>query len=74
MADLIKVVADNGVSIFCVVAFVYYIFADKKESNQLFYSINESLKSMNDTQVKMQVNLQQLTDRIEKIEKNKGSD
>ena len=36
MEDLIKVLTDNGVAIFCVVMFVYYIFTDKKESNELF--------------------------------------
>lgn len=71
METLLKVLTDNGVAIFCVVAFVYYIFTDKKESNQLFYSINDSLKQMNETQIKMQLSLTQLNERIDKIEKGK---
>ena len=71
MENIIKVLVDNGIAVACFLAFIYFIFVDKKESNNLFYSTNEVLKQINDTLVKMQVNLQQLNDRVEKLEKEK---
>ena len=71
MQDIIKLVVDNGIAVACFIAFIYFIFVDKKESNDLFHSTNEVLKSINDTLIKMQVNLQQLNDRVEKLEKGK---
>ncbi len=70
MEELIKVLTDNGVAIFCVVMFVYYIFTDKKESNELFKSQNDTLKEISNTQVKMLTSLEQLNMRVEKLEKN----
>ena len=71
MEEIIKVVVDNGIAVACFIAFIYFIFVDKKESNDLFHSTNEVLKQINDTLVKMQVNLQQLNDRVDKLEKGK---
>lgn len=71
MEEIIKVVVDNGVAVACFIAFIYFIFADKKESNELFAKTNDVLKQINETLVKMQLNLQQLNDRIEKLEKIK---
>ena len=71
MAEIIKLVVDNGIAVACFIAFIYFIFVDKKESNELYKSHNEILKEINDTLVKMQVNLQQLNDRVEKIENKK---
>lgn len=70
MEDLIKVLTDNGVAIFCVVMFVYYIFTDKKESNELFKNQNDILKEISNTQVKMLTSLEQLNMRVEKLEKS----
>lgn len=70
MEELIKILTDNGVAIFCVVMFVYYIFTDKKESNELFKSQNDTLKEISNTQVKMLTSLEQLNMRVEKLEKN----
>ena len=69
MQDIIKLVVDNGIAVACFIAFIYFIFIDKKESNDLFRSTNEVLKQINETLVKMQVNLQQLNDRVDKLEK-----
>lgn len=69
MQDIIKLVVDNGIAVACFIAFIYFIFVDKKESNDLFHSTNEVLKQINETLVKMQVNLQQLNDRVDKLEK-----
>ena len=70
MEELIKDLTDNGVAIFCVVMFVYYIFTDKKESNELFKSQNDTLKEISNTQVKLLTSLEQLNMRVEKLEKN----
>ena len=70
MDEFIKVLTDNGVAIFCVVMFVYYIFTDKKESNELFKSQNDTLKEISNTQVKMLTSLEQLNMRVEKLEKS----
>ena len=69
MEELIKVLTDNGVAIFCVVMFIYYIFTDKKESNELFKNQNDTLKEISNTQVKMLTSLEQLNMRVEKLEK-----
>lgn len=69
LQDIIKLVVDNGIAVACFIAFIYFIFIDKKESNDLFRSTNEVLKQINETLVKMQVNLQQLNDRVDKLEK-----
>ena len=70
MEELIKVLTDIVLAIFCVVMFVYYIFTDKKESNELFKSQNDTLKEISNTQVKMLTSLEQLNMRVEKLEKN----
>jgi hypothetical protein len=70
MEELLKVLTDNGVAIFCVVMFVYYIFTDKKESNELFKNQNDTLKEISNTQVKMLTSLEQLNMRVEKLEKS----
>ena len=70
MQDIIKLVVDNGIAVACFIAFIYFIFVDKKESNDLFHATNEVLKNINETLVKMQLNLQQLNDRVEKLEKS----
>lgn len=71
MQEMIKLIVDNGVAIFCVCAFVYYIFTDKKESNELFKEQNETLKEISKTQIEMQVSLQQFNARLERLEKEK---
>ena len=69
MEEIIKLVVDNGIAVACFISFIYCLFVDKKESNELFKSTNDVLKQINDTLIKMQLNLQQLNDRVEKIEK-----
>lgn len=71
MEEIIKLVVDNGIAVACFIAFIYFIFVDKKESNELFKTTNNVLKEINDTLVKMQLNLQQLNDRVDKIENKK---
>ena len=38
--QIIKLVVDNGIAVACFIAFIYFIFADKKESNELFSKNN----------------------------------
>ena len=71
MEELIKILVDNGVAIFCVVAFIYYIFTDNKESNELFKEQNNTLKEISKTQIEMQSSLQQFNTRLERLEKEK---
>lgn len=71
MEEIIKLVVDNGIAVACFIAFIYFIFVDKKESNELFKTTNNVLKEINDTLIKMQLNLQQLNDRVDKIENKK---
>ena len=71
MEELIKILVDNGVAIFCVVAFIYYIFTDKTESNELFKEQNNTLKEISKTQIEMQSSLQQFNTRLERLEKEK---
>ena len=69
MEQIIKLVVDNGIAVACFIAFIYFIFSDKKESNELYKEQNGILKEISQTQIKMQVSLQQLNDRVEKLEK-----
>ena len=74
MENIIKLVVDNGIAVACFIAFIYFIFVDKKESNLLFQSINVTLGKINETQVEMRIILQQLSDRIAILENNKKKD
>ena len=74
MEQIIKLVVDNGIAVACFIAFIYFIFADKKESNVLFSKNNEVLTKINETLVEIKLNLQQLNDRVEKIEKERRDD
>ena len=71
MEEIVKVVVDNGIAVACFLAFIYFIFVDKKESNELFKEQNATLKEISKTQIEMQVSLRQLHDRVEKLEKDK---
>lgn len=75
MEEIIKLVVDNGIAVACFIAFIYFIFNDKKESNLLFQNNNEILKKVNDTLVEIKLNLQQLNDRVAVLEtKHKKED
>lgn len=70
MEEIVKVLVDNGVSVGCFLAFIYFIFVDKKEANDISKNTITALNNINDTLIKMQLNLQQLNDRVEKLEKD----
>lgn len=69
--QIIKLVVDNGIAVACFIAFLYFIFVDKKESNDLFKEQNNTLKEISKTQTQMQVTLQQLNERVDKLENKK---
>ena len=71
MEQIIKLVVDNGIAVACFIAFLYFIFVDKKESNDLFKEQNNTLKEISKTQTQMQVTLQQLNERVDKLENKK---
>ena len=71
MEQIIKLAVDNGIAISCFIAFLYFIFVDKKESNELFKEQNNTLKEISKTQTQMQVTLQQLNERVDKLESKK---
>ena len=70
MEEIVKVLVDNGVSVGCFLAFIYFIFVDKQEANDISKNTITALNNINDTLIKMQLNLQQLNDRVEKLEKD----
>ena len=71
MEEFIKLVVDNGIAVACFIAFIYFIFVDKKESNELFKEQNNTLKEISKTQTEMHITLKQLNDRVEKLEQEK---
>ena len=71
MEEIIKLVVDNGIAVACFIAFIYFIFVDKKESNELFKEQNNTLKEISKTQTEMHITLKQLNDRVEKLEQEK---
>lgn len=71
MEQIIKLVVDNGIAVACFIAFIYFIFVDKKESNELFKEQNNTLKEISKTQTEMQITLKQLNERVDRLEKEK---
>ena len=71
MEEIIKLVVDNGIAVACFIAFIYFIFVDKKESNELFKEQNNTLKEISKTQTEMQITLKQLNERVDRLEKEK---
>ena len=46
MEDLIKIIADNGISIVCVGFMIYYILTAQKETNNLLFEISKTLTAI----------------------------
>lgn len=70
MEELIKVIVDNGLGIGSFIALLYFIFTYVK-------SLNETMTTISNTMVQMQINMATMTDRIDKIEEKingKGSE
>lgn len=61
MEELFKLVVDNGLGIGSFIALLYFIFTYVK-------SLNETMTSISNTMIQMQINMEKMTDRIDKIE------
>lgn len=61
MQELIRAVVDNGLGIGSFIALLYFIFTYVK-------SLNETMIKISNTMVQMQINMEKMTDRIDKIE------
>lgn len=61
MEEIIKVCVENGLGIASFIALLYFIFTYVKE-------LNETMTRISNTMIQMQINMEKMTDRIDKIE------
>ena len=61
MEEIIKVVSDNGLGIASFIVLIYFVFTYVKD-------INETMGKISTTMVQMQINMEKMSDRIDKIE------
>lgn len=61
MEELAKLIVDNGLGIGSFIALLYFIFTYVKELNVIMTKISN-------TMIQMQINMEKMTDRIDKIE------
>ena len=61
MQEIIKVCVENGLGIASFIALLYFIFTYVK-------SLNETMTNISNTMIQMQINMEKMTDRIDKIE------
>lgn len=61
MEELFKVIVDNGLGIGSFIALLYFIFTYVK-------SLNDTMTKISNTMIQMQINMEKMTDRIDKIE------
>lgn len=61
MQEIIKVCVENGLGIASFIALLYFIFTYVK-------SLSETMTKISNTMIQMQINMEKMTDRIDKIE------
>ena len=61
MEELLKLIVDNGLGIGSFIALLYFIFTYVKE-------LNDTMTKISNTMIQMQINMEKMTDRIDKIE------
>ena len=61
MEELFKLIVDNGLGIGSFIALLYFIFTYVKE-------LNETMTRISNAMIQMQINMEKMTDRIDKIE------
>ena len=61
MEELFKIIVDNGLGIGSFIALLYFIFTYVKE-------LNETMTRISNAMIQMQINMEKMTDRIDKIE------
>ena len=65
MEQIAKIIVDNGVSVACVLAFIYYIYVDKKQSN-------DTMNKLSDNLTEILKNLVLLNERVGNLENKKS--
>lgn len=65
MEQIAKIIVDNGVSVACVLAFIYYIYVDKKQSN-------DTMNKLSDNLTEILKNLVLLNERVGNLENKKN--
>ena len=61
MEELFRLIVDNGLGIGSFIALLYFIFTYVK-------SLNDTMIKISNTMIQMQINMEKMTDRIDKIE------
>lgn len=61
MEEIVKLIVDNGLGIGSFIALLYFIFTYVK-------SLNDTMLKISNTMIQMQINMEKMTDRIDKIE------
>ena len=61
MEEIIKVCVENGLGIASFIALLYFIFTYVK-------SLNDTMSKISSTMIQMQISMEKMTDRIDKIE------
>lgn len=61
MEQIIKACVENGLGIASFIALLYFIFTYVK-------SLNDTMLKISNTIIQMQINMEKMTDRIDKIE------
>lgn len=61
MEQIIKACVENGLGIASFIALIYFIFTYVK-------ILNETMTKISNTMIQMQINMEKMTDRIDKIE------
>ena len=65
MEQIAKIIVDNGVSVACVFAFIYYIYVDKKQNN-------DTMNKLSDNLTEILKNLVLLNERVGNLENKKN--
>lgn len=71
MEELIKVIADNGVAVASFIALLFFIFTDKKQSNENMKLQIDNQKETNRVLDEISKTLVQLSERVATLEKLK---
>lgn len=61
MEEMFRLVVDNGLGIGSFIALLYFIFTYVKE-------LNATMTRISNTMIQMQINMEKMTNRIDKIE------
>ena len=61
MEQIVKACVENGLGIASFIALLYFIFTYVK-------SLNDTMLKISNTMIQMQINMEKMTDRVDKIE------